>query len=73
MLLKFYLVVVLKVISQNMRLYLASPFPFSLQRCPTIDDGRPLISDSSVEGYLLEYATIPCLGLPVFSATVSDY
>ena len=47
MLVRFSLVVVLKVIYQNMPLYLASAFPFSLQRCPTIDSGRPLISDSS--------------------------
>ena len=34
--------------------------------------GQVLVG-SSVEGHLSEYATIPCLGLPVFSATVSDY
>ena len=34
--------------------------------------GQVLVG-SSVEGHLSEYATIPCLGLPVFSARVSDY
>ena len=47
MLVKFSLVVVLKVIYQNMPLYLASAFPFSLQGCPTSAGGRPLIYDSS--------------------------
>ena len=46
MLVRFQLVVVLKVIYQNMPIYSASAFPFSLQRCPTIDAGRPSISDS---------------------------
>ena len=41
MLVKFQLVVVLKVIYQNMPLYLASAFPFSLQGCPTIAGQRP--------------------------------
>ena len=34
--------------------------------------GQVLVG-SSVEGNLSEYATIPCLSLPVFSARVSDY
>ena len=46
------------------------------KRSPLLEGGwgaGQVLVGSSVEDYLSEYATIPCLGLPVFYATVSDY